>query len=818
MRDFEKLGAFYLGREYDQAGQSLLENLLLYDSGDLTTNAVCVGMTGSGKTGLCLSLLEEAAIDGIPTLAIDPKGDLGNLLLAFPELRPADFRPWIDEAEAAREGLSPDQFAARTAETWRRGLEAWGQDGARIRRFRDAADAVIYTPGSSAGVPMTVLKSFDAPSRRLLEDPDAFRDKVGSTVSGVLALLGIEADPIRSREHILIASILSRAWTAGRDLDLTELIRSIQEPPFQRVGVMDLESFYPAKERFELSLALNNLLASPGFAVWMEGEPLDVPRLLWTAEGKPRIAIVSIAHLSDAERMFFVTLLLNEVLAWIRTQPGTGSLRALLYMDEVFGYFPPTANPPSKKPMLTLLKQARAFGLGTVLTTQNPVDLDYKGLSNTGTWFLGRLQTERDKARVLEGLEGASTEAGAGFDRSRMEALLAGLKSRVFLMHNVHETGPVLFQTRWALSYLRGPLTRSQIATLMEGRKAASPPRPEAPGPAAAAPPPAPAPARGAPASVERPLVPPGVPEAFVAPPGEAGDGGDLQYRPALLGRATLHYVHRGGDLDTWEVAGALVPLDQDPGPDPWKGSEPLEPKSLTLKAEPDPAGSFVPVPPPALEAGNYARWQKQLGSHLYRTRTLSLWKCAVPKLISRPGESEGEFRARVVQASREKRDLAKAILEKKYRPKLERIQERIRRAQVRVEREKGQYDQQKLQTAVSLGATVLGALFGRKAASVGTVGRAATTLKGAGRTARERADIAQVAEQVRVETRRLADLEEEFREELASLESLVDPAGLDLEAVRVRPRKADITDSNVTLVWLPWKLGGERTATRAFP
>ncbi|MCA9086899.1 MAG: ATP-binding protein, partial [Planctomycetaceae bacterium] len=209
-------------------------------------------------------------------------------------------------------------------------------------------------------------------------------------------------------------------------------------PPFDRIGVIGLENFYPQADRFQLAMLLNNLLASPGFSSWMEGESLDIQKMLYSPDGKPRFTILSIAHLSEAERMFFVTIFLNEVVSWMRAQSGTSSLRAILYMDEVFGYFPPTANPPSKTPMLTLLKQARAFGLGVVLATQNPVDLDYKGLSNAGTWFIGRLQTERDKARVLDGLEGASAAAGHAFDRRQMEVILSGLGSRVFLLNNVH--------------------------------------------------------------------------------------------------------------------------------------------------------------------------------------------------------------------------------------------------------------------------------------------------------------------------------------------------------------------------------------------
>ncbi len=469
--DYEKLGLFYLGKTYDMQERKVQPNLLLYESKDLTTHAVCLGMTGSGKTGLGIALLEEAAIDGIPVIAIDPKGDMGNLLLGFPELRPEDFRPWVDPDEAGRRGLTVDQFAAKTADQWREGLASWDQDGARIARLRDAVDMAIYTPGSSAGLPLTVLRSFEAPPPALVNQAEAYRERVGSAVSGLLALLGIVVEPISSREHILLANVLDHSWRAGKNLDMAGLIHAVQSPPFEKVGVMDVETFFPAKDRFGLAMKLNNLLASPSFAAWMEGEPLDVGGLLHTREGKPRLSIMSIAHLSDNERMFFVTILLNEVLAWVRTQPGTSSLRAILYMDEIFGYFPPTANPPSKVPMLTLLKQARAFGVGVVLATQNPVDLDYKGLSNAGTWFLGRLQTQRDKDRVLEGLEGASTAAGHAFNRKKMDEILSGLGNRVFVMNNVHNDQPVVFQTRWALSYLRGPLTREQIQTLMATRK-----------------------------------------------------------------------------------------------------------------------------------------------------------------------------------------------------------------------------------------------------------------------------------------------------------------------------------------------------------
>ena len=468
----------------------------------------------------------------------------------FPSYAPRIFVPWVDADEAGRKGLTVEQFAAKTAEQWKEGLAEWGEDGERIARLRKAVDLAIYTPGSSAGLPLTVLRSFDAPPAALVSQAEAYRERIASTVSGLLALLGIAADPITSREHILLANVLDHAWRAGDDLDMASLIHAVQSPPFQKVGVIDIETFFPAKDRFALAMKLNNLLASPGFAGWLEGDPLDVGSLLYTPEGKPRLSVLSIAHLSDNERMFFLTILLNEVLSWVRTQPGTSSLRAILYMDEIFGYFPPSANPPSKVPMLTLLKQARAFGLGVVLATQNPVDLDYKGLSNAGTWFLGRLQTQRDKDRVLEGLEGASTAAGHAFDRRKMDEVLSGLGSRVFVMNNVHDDQPVVFQTRWTLSYLRGPLTREQIQTLMADRKHIT--AKGSPGAIPASPPSAQSPSAAAPAASAsssstsgsaRPVVPPDVPEFFVP-------------RRAPLGRESHCSISRR----FWELRGCTTP------------------------------------------------------------------------------------------------------------------------------------------------------------------------------------------------------------------------------------------------------------------
>ncbi len=810
---FEKLGAFYLGREYDLDEGEITPNLLLYDAKDLTTHAVCVGMTGSGKTGLCISLLEEAAIDGIPTIAIDPKGDLGNMMLTFPTLSADDFRPWVDSAEAGRKGMEPDEYAAATAKKWKEGLADWGQKPSRIRRLREAADIAIYTPGSTAGLPLTVLGSFAAPPEDVRNDADAFRERISASAAGLLALVGIEADPIQSREHILLSTLLQNAWLEGRDMDIPDLIAQVQSPPIEKVGVMDVDTFFPSTDRFELAMRLNSLIASPGFAAWMEGEPLEIPRLMWAPDGRPRIAILSIAHLSDAERMFFVTLLLNELVTWMRTQSGTPSLRALLYMDEVFGYFPPTANPPSKTPMLTLLKQARAYGVGVVLATQNPVDLDYKGLSNAGTWFLGRLQTERDKLRVLEGLEGASAQAGSTFDRQVMERILAGLDSRVFLMNNVHDDAPVLFHTRWAMSYLRGPLTSSQIETLMAPRKEPS----EAPAAGAPTKPRKKAAARRQEAA-ERPVLPPEADEGIAATISDSPDpNARLLYRPALLGNADLHFANARAGIDLWETVTYVVNLPKKLPADIWKGGERKPSDAVGLTDSPEEDAEFGATPSGVTNAKRYATWSKAFKTHLYRDAAITLQKVKALKLTSEVNETPEAFRVRVREAARERRDVKMEKLRKRYGPKLARLQERIRKAEERLGREQGQLRQQTAQTAISMGATVLGALFGRKVASVGTVGRATTTMRGVGRAAREKEDIARAKRDLEAQQQKLADLEAEFADETADLADIGDIESLEIAEQVIRPRKTDITINAVRFVWLPWWIDSDGVATAAF-
>ena len=789
MSSYERLGVFYLGREFDPASGKTGADLL-YDSRDLTTHAVCIGMTGSGKTGLCLSLLEEAALDGIPAIAIDPKGDIANLALAFPELSPSDFEPWVDAGEAARKGQSPADYAAATAETWRKGLAEWNQDGERIRRLREAAEVTIYTPGSESGRPLSILRSFAAPDSATLGDATALKERVGSAVGGLLALVGIDADPIKSREHILLSAILESAWRQGQSPDLAALIQAVQKPPFDKVGVFDLESFFPAKDRTALALAVNGLLASPGFSAWLAGEPLDVQKLLYTDAGKPRISVISIAHLGDAERMFVVTLIANEMVAWMRRQSGTTSLRAIFYMDEVFGYFPPSALPPSKPPLLTLMKQARAFGLGVVLATQNPVDLDYKGLGNAGTWLIGRLQTERDKNRVIDGLLG--TDAAGGLDRAALEALIANLASRTFLMRNVHDDAPVVMRTRWALSYLRGPITLAEIARLQGPMPASA-----ATGSASAAAARAEPAGRATPAATasSRPVVQAGVVEKFA----RAAPGRDsVTYRACAGARVRARFVDAKSGLDAWESWYYLSPIGRD-GPD-WSAAEVTLGDGPDLDDTPVAGAGYAEPPAAALSTRAWRGWASALEDHVYRNSTLAVMNCPELKASAAPGGSEGEFRARLALALRERRDAEVEKLRAKYASKLAALKVREERADQKIEREQSQASSETLATAVSVGGSLLGALFGGRRGSASA--KVASAARGIGRASRQRADVEHAEAERDTLRRQIEALETELEAEVAALEARYEPNALRIETVEVRPRKSDVAVGDLALVW----------------
>ena len=603
----------YLGKEVDPRTGTLGARLDL-DPTDLLTHGLIVGMTGSGKTGLAIALMEEALKQGVPVIAIDPKGDLGNLLLLFESLDAASFAPWIDPEAARREGKDVLAAAAEVAAAWKKGLAEWGLSGADVAAQKKCREATIYTPGSTAGVPLNILQSLEAPSLPFESAEEDLRDEIAGIVSGLLGLLRIEADPLRSREYILLTTLIERAWRAGKGLSLETLIPAAVDPPFEKLGALSLESVYPRKERNELAMALNNLLASPGFATWREGEPLDVARLLHAADGRPRLSIVYTAHLSDEERLFVTALLLDKVKTWMRQQGGTSQLRALIYMDEIYGYFPPhPANPPTKRPLLTLLKQARAQGVGVVLATQNPVDLDYKGLANMGVWMVGRLQTSQDRARLKEGLLDAGMNAG------RLDTLLDATRKRVFLLHDVHRSAPVLLHSRWALSYLRGPLTREEIGRLMAGGEARPVPRAPAGEGAEAGPPVLPAPFHHS---------------YFSRYGGELAD-------PYVLVKYAVRYKDAGET-----VAVRAYPLGGS------SASEVLESEPIAVEESaltPQPSKPVRHADLPGWFAATGARGiEKALKERLPDKLALTLWYDPVTKAVSQAGEDKAAFAARL--------------------------------------------------------------------------------------------------------------------------------------------------------------------------
>lgn len=803
MQDFEKLGAFYLGKRYDQAGGVSTDELVLYDSSDLTTHAVVVGMTGSGKTGLGIGLIEEAALDHVPVIAVDPKGDLGNLLLSFPRLAARDFEPWVDPRAASAAGQTVEAFAASTAAHWKKGLADWGQTPARIEKLRKAADFAIYTPGSSAGLPLAVLGEFAPPPDPLLEDVDLVNERVASTVNGLMALLGIDADPVTSPAHILLSNILRRRWLDGERLRLPDLINAIQEPGFDRLGVMDLESFYPAKERFGLAMQLNGLLAAPGFEVWMQGDLLDPSRLFYTSSGKPRVSVVSIAHLNDAQRMFFVTLLLGEIIAWMRVQPGSASLRAILYMDEIFGYLPPVANPPSKQLFLTLLKQARAYGLGLVLATQNPIDLDYKALSNAGTWFIGRLQTDRDRKRLREGLESAG--GSAGFGRGGLDAMLAGLGKRQFLLHNVHENSPVVFATRWVMSYLAGPMTREQIKRLAGNtgpidvdtkvsrqpvanetadRQAGKLDRSEAAG--------------------ARPVLPPDIKQCFLPLSAHAKTGDPPAYRPTLLAITGLYYSNARIGLERNTELVLALDVDRNDLTAEWDCAAQLEIDSGALATDSKSNAKFLPVPPGLADPKQLTAWERSLKRWLRAAKPLTVYRSGRFKLYSDPEETEAAFRIRLQHAANEARDIDVAKLKARYEKKVASIEDRLMRARQALERETEQARGASVDTALSIGTAVLGALLGRKRVSTASVNRAGTAMRKAGSARKQAGDVKRAKATIASLEHKLEALTGSFDAEIDALEGAFDAQDEKLTETRVRPRSTDIEIRYFGIGWVP--------------
>ncbi len=796
-------GELFVGEQVDAASGDRSGNPVLLDSADFTTHGVIVGMTGSGKTGLGVVLLEEALLSGVPVLAIDPKGDLGNLALTFPDLAPSDFEPWMDEGTARVKDTTTAEMAADTAELWKNGLGSWGLTGDDVGALGKAANPVIYTPGSTHGVAVNALGRLSVPAT---DDPGARQDEVDATVSGLLGLIGIESDPLSGREHILMANLITRAWDAGQDLDLPTLLGQLLDPPMRKLGVLDLDTFFPAKDRQGLVMKLNGLLASPSFAAWAEGEPLDMDTMLWDADGNARAAVVSLGHLDEAERHFSVTLILSRLISWMRAQPGTGELRVLVYIDEVMGLAPPNGNPSPKKPILTLLKQARAFGVGLVLSTQNPVDLDYKAISNAGTWMIGRLQTEQDKNRLIDGLRSAD----GGVDISQVEAMISGLDKRQFVLRTTRSSDLPLFTTRWAMSYLAGPLTRSQIGELMAGRQAPAIAAATGGGAAASGA------AAAAPAPTEPELadnestVPPNLPGSIevryvvkAAPwldqVGASADGTKLT--PAVAARVDLLFDDTKSKLrhtEEWEaivpLRGTSIDLDDAIAVD-------FDDRDFSTDA---PEGAIFVLPDFDITAKAMKAAQTDLKNLLYTEETISLLHNAPLKLWSRPGESADDFAARCEAAADEGADEEGAKIRTKLEKKYDQVQTALAKAEDRVIELETQAKGRKTQNVIDIGSSILGGLLGgrRKTRSMASAARRAASGSRQSGSIESRLESARNRVAEKIED--LDQLEADLQDAVIEIDDEWTEKAAEVETIEVPLEKTDITIDDFWLIWLP--------------
>ena len=817
----EKLGAFYIGREYDLKEKKRSKNEVMYDARDLTTHAVCLGMTGSGKTGLCIDLLEEAALDSVPAIIIDPKGDITNLLLTFPDLLPKDFKPWINVDDARRKDLTVEQYAEQVAKTWKHGLSDWDQSPERIRSLKNGTEFSVFTPGSDAGTGVSILSALTAPEMDWNNEAELIREQIQGVVNALLGLIGIDADPLSSQEYILLSSIIEHYWREKQDLDLPLIITSIQSPPVEKLGVFDLETFFPAKERFKFAIAMNSIIASPDFHSWLTGEPLDIASLLHTDGGKPRHSIIYLAHLSDSQRMFFVTLLLEKMISWVRAQSGTTSLRALLYFDEVFGFLPPVAEPPSKKPLLLLLKQARASGLGLILTTQNPMDIDYKGMSNAGTWFIGRLQTDNDKKRLLDGLESISSESGYAFERDQLDKIISTLDSRVFLLHNVHEEETTVFQTRWAMSYLRGPLTRDQIRLLRKSNTEkieTSPPLQKTKKKITEFP-------DDSNMSSTQPSITTGVKQVFlpveitkgrVLDQADRGSTISLVYEPVLIAIAKVSFLSRKMNIsETTALAFLIYPETREIVME-WDESEikKVTIDDLSITAEPDSrfSGTF---PSSWTGVRSLKSIVKDFSNHLYYNSILEIPSNAALKLNASFGESAADFALRCKDKAREMRDAEVEKLQIKIRKQLDRLQTRLSREERDLEENRDDYKSRKNEELLSAGESVAGLLgiFGRRRSSA---------LSGAARkrrmTKRAKDNIEESAEEIERLEDSIKDLEEEVREQAETIVEKWEAALEETDFLEIKPRRTDVQVNLLTPAWLPVYLVSKDGITSRIP
>ncbi|RXJ85368.1 ATP-binding protein [Arcobacter cloacae] len=777
--DYEKLKLFYIGKE------KVNENYvpLVYKNKDLLTHAAIIGMTGSGKTGLGISLLEEAAIDNIPSIIIDPKGDMTNLLLTFPNLQGSDFEPWIEEQDAINNGLNVKEFAQKTADLWKNGLEKDFQSASRVEKLKNSADFTIYTPGSNAGVQISILSSFKAPSKEVLEDNDLLVSLINSTVSSILSLID-EKNDSSSKESILISSIFMNYFLEGKDLSLEELITLIVTPPFSKIGIFDLETFFAQADRLKLALKLNTIIANPAFKTWIEGETLDISNLLYDESGKAKVSIFSIAHLNDSQRMFFVSLLLNQMVSWMRRQEGTTSLKALLYMDEIFGYFPPNSNPPSKLPMLTLLKQARSFGIGIILSTQNPVDIDYKGLANIGTWFIGRLQTKQDKEKVIDGLSSANE---GNLDKNEIMNLLSNLEKRNFILKNINEDGIKLFQTRWALSYLKGPIPKEGIKKLMAEKLNSSSKKEQKNEESHTL------------INIEKSIPKPIIPNSLSQKYHYSSQNSAYYLQPYLICSCDIHYVNTSKDIDLKTNESFKIYLDETMKEINFDEKEELESNSYDTKEK---ANSFYYEIPSFIQNERELKSiEKSFADYVYRNSKLTLYKNDALKITSKQEESLSDFKIRLQDRLNEKIDLEVEKLQEKFKKENDSFEKKLNSLYEKLQREQQQATSTTTDTIISIGTSILGAFFGRSSTAT-TIGKVATGAKSATKILKEKNDVKQVENEINQLQEEKESLKTLLENEIEKINSSNLSSNYPVEEIFIKPKRSDIYNIKLELLW----------------
>ena len=777
--DYENLKLFYIGKEKTN-GQNFAP--LVYKNKDLTTHAAIIGMTGSGKTGLGISLLEEAAIDNIPSIIIDPKGDMGNLLLTFPNLQGSDFEPWIEEQDAINNGLSVTELALKTAQTWKNGIEADFQNQERIQKLKDSADFTIYTPGSSSGVQISILSSFKAPSIEVLEDNELLVSLINSTVSSILSLID-EKDDSSSKEFILISTIFMNSYANQKDLSLEELITYIVTPPFSKIGIFDLETFFPQNERLKLALKLNTIIANPAFKSWIEGEPLDISNLLYDESGKAKVSIFSIAHLNDSQRMFFVSLLLNQMVSWMRRQEGTTSLKALLYMDEIFGYFPPNSNPPSKQPMLTLLKQARSFGVGVILSTQNPVDIDYKGLANIGTWFIGRLQTKQDKEKVIDGL---SSAVEGKIDKSKMENLLSNLEKRTFIMKNINEDGIKNFQTRWTLSYLKGPITKEQIKFLMSNKNINSISKPEIQKTKAET-----TNRQNSP----KPLIPNILEQKYLY----TSQNESYYLQGYLVFKCSVHFADSAKNIDLTNELNYKFYLQKEASNVNFEELEEFKENSFETNEKNN--SNYYETPIFIQNEKELKQIQKDFSDFIYRNSKLSLYKNEDLKIVSKQNESLTDFKIRIQDRLNEKIDEQIESLQLKFSKINDSIDDKLNKLFDKLEKEQLQANTTTTDAIISIGTSLLGAFFG-KTTTASTLGKVASSAKGATKILKEKSDVKYVENEIQQLQIEKEELQKTLENEISKINEENKISNFQIEEIFIKPKRTDIFNIKLELLW----------------